>query len=91
VRTQHPQFPNAGLQRVRAFDVVDGAGQGDHLFDPVALIRSVEILIYPAPQVDCGADVEHLTPRTPKQVNPGPARQARGEHPFASLRLRHVG
>ena len=38
MRGQHPQLTDAGFQRVRAFDVLDGAGQRDHLFDPGALI-----------------------------------------------------
>ena len=86
MRGKHPQLPDAGFQRVRAFDVLDRAGQRDHLFDPGALIRAVEVLTYPAPQIDCGTDVKHLVARPAKQVHPGPAWQAFGEHPFASLR-----
>jgi hypothetical protein len=75
---------------VCAFDVLDSAGQRDHLFHPGALIRAVEILVYPAPQVNCRSDVEHLVGWSVEQVDPGPSRQTLGENPFAALRRWHV-
>ena len=71
--------------------MLDGGRQRDHLLDPAALIRAVEVLTYPAPQVNCGADVEHLARRPTEQVDTWPARQPVGQHSLAPLCRRHVG
>ena len=88
---QHPQLAYPGLQWMRAFHMVDRAGQRHHLGHPGAAIGAVEVLIHSAPQVDRRADVEHLAGRTAEQVDAGTARQAVGEHPLAALGRRHVG
>jgi hypothetical protein len=91
VRDQHPQLAYAGLQPVGALDMVDRAGQSDHLLHPAAWIGAGEVLADPAAQVHCGADVEHLVRGSAEQVDPGPVRQAVGEHPLAALGRCHVG
>jgi hypothetical protein len=94
VRGQQPQLADAGLQRVRALDVVDRGGQIDHLLHAAAGVGAGEVLADPAPQVDGGADVEHLAGRPAKQIDPRPAGQALGEDPLAPLRggdIRQVG
>lgn len=91
MRRQHPQLTDTGLQGVRAFDMIDRAGQHDHLRHPLAAVGAVEVLAYPAAQVRRGADIEHLARRSAEQVHPRPVRQCFRQYPFAALRLGHVG
>ncbi|SON62053.1 hypothetical protein MSIMFI_03573 [Mycobacterium simulans] len=74
MRSQHPQFTDTGLQRMRALDMVDRASQRDHLFHPATRIGAVEVLADASTQVDRGAHVEHLARRSAEQVDPRPVR-----------------
>ena len=88
---EQPQFPHARLEVVRALDVVDAGGQRHHLLHPGPRVGAVEVLADPPPQIDRGADVEHLVGGPAEQVHPGLLRDAGGEVALAPLGGCHVG
>jgi len=82
---QHPQLTDTGLQCMGALDVVDAPGERDHFLDPAARVGAVEVLTYPASQVHCRPDVEHLARGSAEQIHPRPVRQAVREQPACGV------